>query len=158
MITASEGGSLHLPLLRERAAEFEPLSVDRFIAGALQPVEWYVRAQRFRARYRAGVQALFEQWDVLLAPATPVQAPLIGTEHIEIAGKAMPARPSMGLLTQPISLAGCPVVAVPLWPEGPGKLPLGVQVIAAPWREDLALRVARALEVVGAAKSPVSGA
>jgi len=158
VITASEGGSLHLPLLRERAAEFEPLSVDRFIAGALQPVEWYVRAQRFRARYRAGVQALFEQWDVLLAPATPVQAPLIGTEHIEIAGKAMPARPSMGLLTQPISLAGCPVVAVPLWPEGPGKLPLGVQVIAAPWREDLALRVARALEVVGAAKSPVSGA
>src|SRR5205085_4488794 len=76
VITASEGGSLHLPLLRERAAEFEPLSVDRFIAGALQPVEWYVRAQRFRARYRAGVQALFEQWDVLLAPATPVQAPL----------------------------------------------------------------------------------
>jgi amidase/aspartyl-tRNA(Asn)/glutamyl-tRNA(Gln) amidotransferase subunit A len=116
-----------------------------------------VRAQRFRALYREKVRALFGQWDVLLAPATPVQAPAIGTEQIEIEGKTLPARPSMGLLTQPISFAGCPVVAAPLWPEGPGKLPLGVQVIAAPWREDLALRVARALEVVGVAKSPVSG-
>jgi AtzE family amidohydrolase len=157
VITASEGGALHLPALRARAAEFEPLSVDRFIAGALQPVEWYVRAQRFRALYREKVRALFEDWDVLLAPATPIQAPPIGTETIELNGQSLPARPSMGLLTQPISFAGCPVVAVPLWPEGMAKLPLGVQVIAAPWREDLALRVARALEVVGLAKSPVSG-
>jgi len=157
VITASEGGALHLPLLRERAAEFEPLSVDRFIAGALQPAEWYVRAQRFRALYRDKVRALFEQWDVLLAPATPIQAPPIGTEEFELNGQRVPARPSMGLLTQPISFAGCPVAAVPLWPEGLGRLPMGVQVITAPWREDLALRVARALESAGLARSPVSG-
>jgi AtzE family amidohydrolase len=156
VITASEGGSLHLPLLRERAAEFEPLSVDRFIAGALQPVEWYVRAQRFRRLYRDQVAELFKRWDVLLAPATPIQAPAIGSEQFELNGATVPTRPSMGLLTQPISFAGCPVVAVPLWPEGMARLPLGVQVIAAPWREDLALRVARALELVGVAKSPVS--
>ncbi len=157
VITASEGGSLHLPLLRERAAEFEPLSVDRFIAGALQPVEWYVRAQRFRRVYRDKVQVLFKQWDVLLAPATPVQATLLGAETFELNGHTVPARPSMGLLTQPISFAGCPVVAAPLWPEGRNNLPLGVQVIAAPWREDLALRVARALESNGVACSPVAG-
>jgi len=155
--TASEGGSLHLPLLRERAAEFEPLSVDRFIAGALQPVDWYVRAQRFRRAYRDKVQALFKEWDVLLAPATPVQATPIGAEAFELNGATVPARPSMGLLTQPISFAGCPVVAAPLWPDGRNALPLGVQVIAAPWREDLALRVARALESSGVACSPVAG-
>ncbi len=155
--TASEGGSLHLPLLRERAAEFEPLSVDRFIAGALQPVDWYLRAQRFRREYRSKVQALFQRWDVLLAPATPVQATPLGAESFELNGQSVPARPSMGLLTQPISFAGCPVVAAPLWPEGRNALPLGVQVIAAPWREDLALRVARALEASGVACSPVAG-
>jgi amidase/aspartyl-tRNA(Asn)/glutamyl-tRNA(Gln) amidotransferase subunit A len=37
IITASEGGSLHLDDLRTRAEDFEPLSVDRFISGALQP-------------------------------------------------------------------------------------------------------------------------
>ena len=154
--SASEGGALHLARLREHAADYEPLSVDRFIAGALQPAEWYVRAQRFRRVYRERIAALFTQWDVLLAPATPVQATLLGAEDFELNGQRVPARPSLGLLTQPISYAGCPVVAVPLWPEGREALPIGVQVIAAPWREDLCLRVARALEVQGIAAAPVA--
>ena len=154
--TASEGGALHLARLRTRAAEFEPLSVDRFIAGALQPAEWYVRAQRFRRLYREHVQALFTEWDVLLAPATPVQATPIGAEQFELNGVMVPARPSLGLLSQPISFAGCPVVTVPLWPRGLQALPIGVQVIAAPWREDLALRVARTLEAAGVARAPTA--
>ncbi len=154
--TASEGGALHLARLRTRAAEFEPLSVDRFIAGALQPAEWYVRAQRFRRLYREHVQALFNEWDVLLAPATPVQATPIGAEQFELNGAMVPARPSLGLLSQPISFAGCPVVTVPLWPMGLQALPIGVQVIAAPWREDLALRVARTLEAAGLARAPTA--
>ena len=154
--TASEGGALHLPLLRTRAAEFEPLSVDRFIAGALQPSEWYVRAQRFRRLYRERVRSLFTEWDVLLAPATPVAATPIGAEQFELNGAMVPARPSLGLLSQPISFAGCPVVTVPLWPLGLQALPIGVQVIAAPWREDLALRVARTLEAAGLARAPTA--
>jgi amidase/aspartyl-tRNA(Asn)/glutamyl-tRNA(Gln) amidotransferase subunit A len=130
---------------------FEPLSVDRFIAGALQPGAWYVRAQRFRRLYRERVNALFGQWDVLLAPATPVCAPLIGTEWLEIQGQRHPCRPAMGLLTQPISFAGCPVAVAPLWPRLGEGLPMGVQIITAPWREDLALRVAAALENQGVA-------
>ena len=137
--------------MREQADEFEPLSVDRFIAGALQPAAWYVRAQRFRRVYRERVNALFRDWDVLLAPATPVAAPAIGTEWIDIGGTSFPCRASLGLLTQPISLAGCPVVAAPLWPQGTDGLPIGVQVMAAPWREDLALRAARVLQSAGVA-------
>ena len=52
----------------------------------------------------------------------------------------------MGLYTQPISFIGLPVVAVPV-PLQP--MPIGVQIIAAPWREDIALRVAHALEQMG---------
>ncbi len=161
VITASEGGSLHLDDLRKRPQDFEPLSVDRFIAGALQPLDWYLRAQRFRRIYRDRVNALFQDWDVLIAPATPVQAPPIGTEWIEIQGQKLPSRPSMGLLTQPISFAGCPVVAAPMWPQaagaattapGSGGLPIGVQIIAAPWNEHLALRAAFALQEAGVAK------
>jgi amidase/aspartyl-tRNA(Asn)/glutamyl-tRNA(Gln) amidotransferase subunit A len=154
--SASEGGALHLPRLRQHAAEFEPLLVDRLIAGALQPGEWYVRAQRFRRIYRDDVLALFRDWDVLLAPATPVSATTIGAEQFELNGTRVPTRPSMGLLTQPISYAGCPVVAAPLWPNGLSALPIGVQIIAAPWREDLALRVARRLEADGVAAAPVA--
>ena len=151
IITASEGGSLHLDDLRTRADDFEPLSVDRFIAGALQPVDWYLRAQRFRRVYRDKVNALFRDWDVLLTAATPVSAPVIGTEWLDINGTQQPARASMGLLTQPISFAGCPVVTAPLWPAGTGGLPIGVQLIAAPWREDLVFRTAKALSDAGVA-------
>jgi len=151
IISASEGGNLHLDDLRTRAQDFEPLSVDRFLAGALQPVAWYLQAQRFRRIYRDKINALFTQWDVLLAPATPVSAPALGAEWIDINGQQMPCRPSIGLLTQPVSFAGCPVVAAPLWPEGTDGMPIAVQIIAAPWREDLALRAAMALQAAGTA-------
>jgi aspartyl-tRNA(Asn)/glutamyl-tRNA(Gln) amidotransferase subunit A len=55
-------------------------------------------------------------------------------------------RANLGVYTQPISFIGLPVVAVPV-PLTP--LPIGVQIIAAPWREDVALRIAHALEQAG---------
>jgi AtzE family amidohydrolase len=152
IITASEGGSLHLDDLRTQLDAFEPLSVDRFVAGALQPADWYLRAQRFRRVYRDRVNALFGDWDLLLAPATPVSATPIGTEWLDINGTELPCRAAMGLLTQPISFAGCPVVTAPLWPEASGGLPLGVQIIAAPWREDLAFAAAQRLTEAGVAR------
>ncbi|MEO7547113.1 MAG: AtzE family amidohydrolase [Ramlibacter sp.] len=151
IVGASEGGTLHLNDLRTRLGEFEPLSVDRFIAGALQPGAWYVQAQRFRRIYRDKVNALFQHWDLLLAPATPVSAPLIGTEWLDVNGTQMPCRPTVGLLTQPISFAGCPVAVAPMWPDGTGGMPIGVQLIAAPWREDLCLRAAWMLHDAGVA-------
>ena len=151
IITASEGGSLHLNDLRTRADEFEPLSVDRFMAGALQPADWTIKAHRVRRMYRDKVNALFKDWDILLTAATPVSAPMIGTEWLHINGIQHPARAAMGLLTQPISFAGCPVVAAPMWPTQTGGLPIAVQVIAAPWREDLAFRAAKVLERAGVA-------
>jgi amidase/aspartyl-tRNA(Asn)/glutamyl-tRNA(Gln) amidotransferase subunit A len=152
IVTASEGGSLHLDDLRRRPQDFEPLSVDRFIAGALQPAHWSLRAQRFRRRYRDRVNALFQDWDVLVAPATPVPAPAIGTEWLDINSTRHPCRPAMGLLTQPVSFAGCPVVVAPMWPEGTDGMPVGVQLIAAPWKESLALRAAMALQQEGVAR------
>jgi amidase/aspartyl-tRNA(Asn)/glutamyl-tRNA(Gln) amidotransferase subunit A len=151
LISASEGGSLHRDDLRQRPQDFEPLSVDRFICGLLQPADWSARAQRFRRAYLDRVNALFEHWDVLLAPATPVPAPPIGSEWIDINGQQQPCRPSMGLLTQPISFAGCPVTVAPCWPEGTGGLPIGVQLISAPWMESLGLRAAKVLQDAGIA-------
>lgn len=151
IITASEGGQLHLEHLRSQAEELEPLSVDRFMAGALQPAAWYVQAQRFRRVYRDKVNALFEKWDVLLTPATPVSATPIGTEWLELNGQTLPCRAAMGLLTQPISFAGCPVVVAPMWPSVGTGMPLGVQIISAPWREVDAFRVAQVLSQSGAA-------
>ncbi|MNL67838.1 Biuret hydrolase [compost metagenome] len=75
---------------------------------------------------------------------------------LDLNGKEVLLRANMGLYTQPISFIGLPVVAVPLWPEAGEGMPVGVQVIAPPWREDLALRVALELEAGGIARAPVA--
>ena len=72
-------------------------------------------------------------------------------------GQEMLVRPNLGLFTQPISFIGLPVVSVPVWLSG-ASLPIGVQIIAPPWREVLALRVARALEREGVVAAPVGRA
>ena len=154
LITNSEAGALHLANLRKRPQDFEPLSRDRFLAGAMLPAAWVARAQRVRRAYAEAAARMFEHFDILLAAATPCAATPIGTESFEINGRQLPLRPSMGLLTQPISCIGLPVCAVPVWGAHP-RLPIGVQVIGAPWREDLVLRVAAALEAAGVARAPV---
>ncbi len=155
VISNAEGGSLHLERLRERAGDFEPLSRDRFLAGALLPAHWVLRAQRVRRLAAAEAATLLRRFDLLVAPATPVPAPELGTEWLELDGQRLPARASLGLLTQPVSSIGVPVVSVPVWGAHP-QLPIGVQLIAAPWREDIALRAAAALEAAGAARAPIA--
>ena len=158
LITCAEGSTLHLPDLKARPQDFDPMTRERFLANALIPAAWVAQAQRVRHWFARRVARCFETVDVVIAPATPCVAPPIGTEWLQIAGQRLPARASMGLLTQPVSCIGLPVVTVPLWglnPDAP-HLPVGVQIIAAPWREDLALRVAAALEAQGVCSAPVA--
>jgi aspartyl-tRNA(Asn)/glutamyl-tRNA(Gln) amidotransferase subunit A len=147
LITAAEGGALHLGRLRERAADYDPDVRDRMIAGAMVPAAMVLQAQKFRRWYQQAVLRLFDEVDAIIAPATPCAAPLLGQKTFMIDGLELPVRANLGLYTQPISFIGLPVVAVPV----AGPMPVGVQVIAAPWREDIALRIARYLEFTGAA-------
>jgi aspartyl-tRNA(Asn)/glutamyl-tRNA(Gln) amidotransferase subunit A len=151
VITTAEGASLHLDRLRTRAHDFDPAVRDRLIAGALVPAALVERAQKFRRWYRARVLDLFGSVDVILAPATPSTAPAIGQQTFVLDGVETPVRANIGIFTQPISFIGLPVVAVPV-PLSP--LPIGVQIIAAPWREDVVLAVAATLEQMGVVKAP----
>jgi 1-carboxybiuret hydrolase len=152
VITTTEGAALHLERLRTRPDDFDADVRDRLIAGALVPAAAVVQAQKFRRWYRGEMLKLFEHVDAILAPATPCVAPLIGQKTFVLDGTEMPVRPNIGVYTQPISFIGLPVVAVPV-PAAAG-LPIGVQIITAPWREDLALRIARVLETAGVARAP----
>jgi len=147
IMTAAEGGNHYLPMLRTQPEQFEPNSRERLLAGAMLPSAWYVQAQRFRRHFQQQVLPLFEQFDVLIAPATPCTATTIGQETIHINGQHLPTRASMGMLTQPISFLGLPVCTVPL--QTASGLPIGLQLIAAPFKEHLALRAAWALQQQG---------
>ena len=146
VISTAEGATLHLARLRTHAADFDPDVRDRLIAGALVPAVFVQQAQKFRRWYRDAVLRLFDDVDVILAPATPCTAPLIGQQTFLHGDAELPVRANLGIYTQPISFIGLPVVAVPV-PLTP--LPIAVQIITAPWREDVALRLAHALETQG---------
>src|SRR5580658_315081 len=146
IITATGGASLHLDRLRTRACDFDPAVRDRLLAGAMVPASLVVKAQKFRRWYRQQVLQLFEEVDAILAPATPCTAPLIGQQTFMHGDVELPVRANLGIYTQPISFICLPVVSVPV-PLTP--LPIAVQIIAAPWREDVALRLAHALEAKG---------
>ncbi len=156
VITTAEGANLHLERIASRPHDFDPDTRDRFLSGTMVPAVWVQQAHRFRSWFRAMMRGIFDHVDVILAPATPFTALPSGTKTITLGGEVMPARPNIGLFTQPISFIGLPVAAVPVWLEG-ATLPIGVQVIAPAWREDLALRVAHQLEKDGVCRAPIAG-
>jgi AtzE family amidohydrolase len=151
VISTTEGASLHLDRLRQRPNDFDPAVRDRLLAGAMIPAPLVDRAQKFRRWYRARVLEIFQSVDAIIAPATPCVAPKIGQTTFVLDGVELPVRANIGIHTQPISFIGLPVVAVPVPLE---PMPIGVQIIAAPWREDIALRVAYALERAGVVSAP----
>jgi AtzE family amidohydrolase len=157
VITAAEGGALHRPRLRTQYEEFGPSSRARLAAGSLIPASWVVQAQRVRRHAYREALDLFGRFDLLIAAAAPAVAPRIGQETLLINGRSIPTKAGLGVLTQPISCIGLPVCTVPVWPgEGDTAaeraLPVGVQLIGAPWREDLCLAAARTLEQAGIAQ------
>ena len=155
VITAAEAAALHLNRLRSRADDFDPDVRDRLIAGALLPAAAVGQAQKFRRWYRDAVLRLFDGVDAILAPATPCLAPPIGSKTFVLEGKEVPLRPNIGIYTQPISFIGLPVVAVPL--ATAQGLPIAVQIVAAPWREDVAFRIAATLQARGVARTERAG-
>lgn len=146
-ITCASGAALHQQRLQASPQDLDPATRDRLLAGTLLPATVLVQAQRFRRWFAAAAAQVFSKVDILLAPATPGVAPLIGQKTMLLGKVEVLTRPNIGIHTQPISFIGLPVVAVPVWTAS--GLPIAVQVIAPPWKEALALRVAAHLEKTG---------
>ncbi len=156
-LTALEGGELHHDDLATRAMDYDPAVRDRLLAGALLPKGLAEAAKRFRTIFRNEVREAFQRYDILLAPASVCPAPPIGQATMEMDGVPVSVRKNLGAYTQPISYVGLPVVAAPV--NRPGQLPIGVQIIAPAWREDLAFAAALRLQRAGVvAAHPPTGA
>lgn len=155
-LSAAEGGALHLPALRRDAAVYDPATRDRLLAGALQPARIITQAQRMRRLFLRQALQQLQEFEVLLAPSTPFAATPVGEAHTILQGQRWLVRAGLGLYTQPLSFIGLPVLSVPV--VMPGSLPLGVQLIAAPWQERRLLQLAAWLEDRGIIAAPQSAA
>lgn len=148
ILTASEGGHRHIENLRTRPMDFDPATRDRLIAGALLPEKVIMDAETVAQIYINQMTEKLSDFDILVAPSTPSTAPDISAGLIEIDGKMVSARANLGLYAQPLSLAGVPILSVPL-KRPPGALPIGVQLVAARGRENLLFDMAERLVSMG---------
>lgn len=107
------------------------------------------RLHEFRARVRTWLRT----FDVVLAPVVTGPAPLHGFPPAGVTREQYFAYEAFNYV-HAVAVAGVPAMSVPVGRED--GLPVGVQVIAAPWREDLVFRAAQALEDGGARFIPAS--
>lgn len=105
-----------------------------------------IDAQHARERIARDVElAVTDAADALLLPTTPIEAPMIGAEHVEVDGMQMPIVLVLAAYTMLHNITRLPTVAVPAG-LGAGGLPTSVQITTAGGQEALALNIAHQLE------------
>lgn len=97
----------------------------------------YVNAQRVRRCMRDEFAAVWDLHDCLVLPSTPLTAPGLA--------EAEGARAACAPFTRPFNLLGVPSISLPVGVDERG-LPIGLQLVAAPFQERRLLSMATALE------------
>lgn len=143
-IISSEAVAYHQDHIRDHPDDFGPYVLERMKYGETITAPQLALARRTQARIRAAWIAVLRDVDLILTPTTP--APALAREDGRTAGErdAAAAR-LMTSYTSPFNLTGLPAISIPCGFTR-GGLPIGLQLAAAPWREALLLRAARAYE------------
>jgi len=105
----------------------------------------YVNAQRLRTVFRREMDALWTKVDTLVTPTTPIAAPLLEEETVEINGEKRELRAACTSLVRPINFFGEPAISIPCGKTAEG-LPIGLQLIAAPFEDAKLLQIAATVE------------
>jgi Asp-tRNA(Asn)/Glu-tRNA(Gln) amidotransferase A subunit family amidase len=132
-IVASEAASIH----RGHFQHFEPAIAERLAWGASITATELANLRSRLEQFRSQMSALFEQFDFLIAPCTPVSKLHAGHDHTE-------SRKAILRYTTPASLAGLPAVTLPGEHIG-AALGTGVQLLAAPMQDASLLAFASTL-------------
>lgn len=136
----------HEPMIQQSPERYDPRTLFRLQNCAGISATDYIRERRRLAAFRAKVEEVFEEVDVIVTPTTPVPAPKLA----DIKALAVPdVRPFevKYLLrnTAPFSVLFWPTISVPCGLAADG-LPVGMQISARPGADSTVLRVAHAYE------------
>jgi aspartyl-tRNA(Asn)/glutamyl-tRNA(Gln) amidotransferase subunit A len=143
-LSSAEAWAFHEPMVARSPELYQPVTLARIKSGADAGVAAALRARRELEAMRHAIASAFEQVDILLTPTVPIPPPKIADlrEHPE---NLRPQELIMLRNTRPFNVWGIPAISVPCGLTRNG-LPIGVQIAAASWREDLLLQSAYAFE------------
>jgi Asp-tRNA(Asn)/Glu-tRNA(Gln) amidotransferase A subunit family amidase len=128
---------------RDRWEEFEPTLRLLLDLGANLSLPDYIAGQRARYQAAADLDRLLDGTGVLISPTLNAESfPPDGPLPVEIEGNR---RLAVGFNTMDANFTGHPAVSVPMGHDSAG-VPLGLQIMAPRFRDDLALGLATAIE------------
>lgn len=143
-LQAAESYAYHAENVRKTPELYHPETLRRILTGANISESDYQRCRQELEETRRNIGEIFRDLDVLITPAVPVPAPSIR----ELKENPEALRPREILLlrnTRPVNVWGLPAISVPCgFTED--SLPIGLQIIGAPWGEGAVLRLAHAYE------------
>jgi amidase len=149
-------------------------SHNRALRAAARAIDSWTYAEGVRQTQQLSrriVEAFVAHFDLLVTPTMACLPPPIGawrTGGGDDPKIALHNSYPMAVFTSLFNVTGQPAISVPVHHDAATGLPVGFQIVAAPWREDLLLRVAHSLELahpwigrrppVGDAYGPTVGA
>ncbi|WP_445187491.1 amidase [Pseudonocardia sp. Cha107L01] len=140
-IVFTEAAALHR-VNAARWSEYDPVLVRRISQGITTPAVDYLRALAFRAELQRELDAVFAAADLIVVPTCPSTAPRLPECAVVVDGVEYPLYAAQSRSTMLGNLTGAPGLALPTG-FAPDGCPVSAQLIVAPHREELALRVAR---------------
>ena len=144
-IALAESYHEHAAREREHGAAMGPDVRARLLLGADITTDDLVAAQYHRHDTQRQMAALFDDFDVVALPATPIPAVPIADPTIEVAGESIDGVRALGRLTRLAPLIGLPAMSLPAGFTADG-LPVGLQLIGNWFAEADLLSIAHAFE------------
>lgn len=139
VMTQADAAAFHLERLKEHPDWFGADVRQRLETGAGFTSSEYALARRTQAEARRRCDLLFEEFDALILPTTPIAAPVLeGEDAIERARL-------LTRFTAPFNLTGLPALSVPCGFTSEG-LPVGLQIVSRAWNESGVLRIGYAYQ------------
>jgi aspartyl-tRNA(Asn)/glutamyl-tRNA(Gln) amidotransferase subunit A len=107
----------------------------------------YLNAQRYRRIFQRKLDRLFDTYRALLLAATPMAAPRMVEDAVEIDGVREDVGMASTRLVRPFNLAGVPVLTVPCGITGAG-LPFGMQIVTRAGDEESGIQLGRLFQEI----------
>jgi aspartyl-tRNA(Asn)/glutamyl-tRNA(Gln) amidotransferase subunit A len=139
IMTQADGAAFHRERMKEHLDWFGADVRQRLETGAAFTSSEYALARRTQTKVKRRCEILFDEYDALILPTTPISAPVLEGEN------AIERARELTRFTAPFNLTGLPALSVPCG-FTKENLPIGLQIVSRSWNEAGVLRAGYAFQ------------
>ena len=131
-----ESAEIHLKWLQTRSEDYGEDVRRMLMQGTEVSAVDYIRAHKFRKELRNEFVRVLQNFDVLVMPTTPLTAPGLDEQMVDIGGKTLQIYQALSRHTIAFDSTGLPAISIPIGFSSKDNMPVGAQIIGPPFREE----------------------